>query len=633
MKKILQLLILVLLANVSYGQLLFEIDFEDGTLGDMTIVDNDGLTPASPVSGYTDAWNVRAGINDITSGVAISNSWYSSPAAADDWLITPQLAIADAATAISWEAVAIDPNFADGYEVRISTTDNDIASFTTVLWSTPGEQASGQLEKRIASLGDFVGENIYIAFRNNSFDKFLLAIDNISVRVIQARDVTVNGFTGAKYHVKNTEIPVTVNITNNGGELLESVDLHWSDGANEYMNTLTGLSLATGESMDVTSTTPFMAVDAVSYNLTIWAANPNGDTDLAEGDNLIDASVAGVSYVPNRKVVVEEGTGTWCGWCPRGTVGLYEAAMMFPDNFVGIAVHNGDPMTVSNYDGPLGISGFPGGKVNRTTDSDPGLAALEELIPVMREVISPMAPVVVAHGDEDTRMISISTETEFVTQLDGIDFRLAAVIIEDGVTGTGNGYNQANYYSGGAQGPMGGYENLADPVPASDMVYDHVARVILGGFDGAAGSVPTSVVDGDMASYDFSYEVPADYDMTKMHAVVLVIDNATGEILNSDETEVSLILGTNEIVDESISRVYPNPVSGLAYVDINLRESSEVNLQVIDLMGKTVSNQYLGTLYGNNKMTYDVSNLDAGMYLFRVTAGDLVSTKKITVIK
>ena len=255
-----------------------------------------------------------------------------------------------------------------------------------------------------------------------------------------------------------------MNITNNGGDLLESFELHWSDGVNEYMNTITGLSLSTGESMDVTSDTPFSATESVSYNLTIWAANPNGDSDLAEGDNLIDATVAGVSYVPNRKVVVEEGTGTWCGWCPRGTVGLEVIAERFPDDFVGIAVHNGDPMTVSNYDGPLGITGFPGGKVNRTTDSDPGEAALEELIPVMKDIISPMAPSIVAEGDEDTRMITISTETEFVTQLDGIDFRLAAVIIEDGVTGTGNGYNQANYYSGGAQGPMGGYENLADPL-------------------------------------------------------------------------------------------------------------------------------------------------------------------------
>lgn len=636
MKKILQLLILVLVANASFAQVLFEQDFEGGTIAPMTMVDVDGLTPAAQVSSYTEAWNVRDGGNFgilESSTVAVSNSWYSSPAAADDWLITPQITITDAATALLWEAQAVDPNFADGYEVRVSTTDNEIASFTDVIFEIAAEQSSDYMEKRTVSLADYVGQDVYIAFRNNSFDKFFLALDNISVRVIKERDVKVNNFAGARYHVKNEDIPVTINITNNGAELVESLDISYSDGTDQFTETLTGLSLATGESMDITSPIPFVATESISYPLSIWVSNPNGQMDLFEADNLIDAAVAGVSYVPNRKIVVEEGTGTWCGWCPRGAVGLDRMAEEYPNDFIGIAVHNGDPMTIAEYDGPLGVTGFPGGKVNRTTDSDPGYEALMELIPMMKQVISPMAPSLSATGDKENRTITIAAETEFVTQLNEVDFRLAAVVVEDGVTGTGNGWAQANYYSGGGVGPMGGYENLPDPVPAADMVYDHVARAILGGFDGAPNSVPTDVVDGDMASFDFTYEVPAGYDMEKMHVVLLVIDNTSGEILNAEDAKVNFPVSVNEIVDESISTIYPNPVSGLAYVDINLRESAEVNLQVLDVMGKTVSSQFLGTLYGNNKMTYDVTDLDAGVYLFRVTAGDKVSTKKITVIK
>lgn len=633
MKKILQILIIALVANISYGQTLFSIDFEDGTMGDMTMVDVDGNTPAPQVAEFTEAWNIRAGVNDITSTVIVSNSWYNPPAAADDWLITPQLSIADAATAISWDAVAVDPNFADGYEVRVSTTGNDPADFTDVLFSVAAEQSSGALEGRIASLADYVGQDIYIAFRNNSFDKFWLALDNIVVRVIQARDVTLNNFVGARYHVKDAEIPVTVSITNNGGDLLENIDITWSDGTNSYTETFDGLSLATGESTELTSSDAFVATEAISYDLMITASNPNGMADMADGDNSITATVAGVSSIPNRKIVVEEGTGSWCGWCPRGAVGLERMAEKYPDNFLGIAVHNGDPMAIAEYDGPLGISAFPGGKVNRVIDSDPGEAALDELIPVLRQQVSPLSTSVAAVGNVEDRTVSISTATSFVTQLNEIDFRLAAVIIENGVTGSSSNYAQANFYSGGGQGQMGGYENLANPVPASQMVYDHVARAILPTFDGAPNSIPTDVVDGDVADFNFTYDVPASFDMENLHVAVLVIDNATGEILNSEETVVELITSTNEIVDESISRIYPNPVAGLAYVDINLKESSEVSLQVLDLMGRTITNQYLGTLSGNNKMTYDVSQMDAGIYLFRVTAGDLVSTKKITVVK
>ena len=68
-----------------------------------------------------------------------------------------------------------------------------------------------------------------------------------------------------------------------------------------------------------------------------------------------------------------------------------------------------------------------------------------------------------------------------------------AVVVEDGVRGTGSGYNQVNAYSGGANGPMGNYHNLPNPVPAAQMVYDHVARAILGNWVGTEASLPTSV--------------------------------------------------------------------------------------------------------------------------------------------
>ena len=59
---------------------------------------------------------------------------------------------------------------------------------------------------------------------------------------------------------------------------------------------------------------------------------------------------------------------------------------------------------------------------------------------------------------------------------------MAVVIVEDSVRGTASGYAQANYYSGGGNGPMGGYENLPSTIPASQMTYNHVARVLAGGF-------------------------------------------------------------------------------------------------------------------------------------------------------
>lgn len=639
MKKLIQLLFCVALATPSYTQTLFKADFEDGTLGGMTIVDADGKTPAANVASFADAWRVTTPdeLNaSLTSNVVISNSWYSPPGQADDWLITPAFDVVEGAV-MTWEARAIDANYPDGYEVRVSTTDTELSSFTDIIFSIAAENIideNGNSTSRIAPLADYVGQTVHVAFRNNSTDQFLLLLDNIEAKVIPARDVKVEGFSSTRYHVQNQDIPLSMRITNNGGETLTSIDFNWSDGVNEYTDNISGLSLASGQSMEITSPTMFMAADAIAYDITMSATNPNGLEDLNDVDNTTEGVVNGVSFIPTKVVVGEEGTGTWCGWCPRGAVALEYMAENYKDEFIGIAVHNGDPMVVAEYDGNLGITGFPGGKLDRTVDIDPG--NFEEGHLVKKLGIEPVQVGLSASGDYDTRKVTIAGDVEFVTKIDDIDFGIAAVIIEDGVTGTGSGYNQANFYSGAFNlVDLSGvdYFDLPDPILAADIVYDHVAREIIGGFNGQSGIIPTNVVAGDKASFDFEYTVPANINIEKLHVAILVVDKASGAILNGGQTVVSLPTATNEIIDETIANVYPNPVSQTAFVDINLEKTSEVTILVSDIMGRIVSFNNLGSVNGKQQRAYDVSNFPNGLYTFKITAGELVTTKKIMVTK
>jgi hypothetical protein len=72
-----------------------------------------------------------------------------------------------------------------------------------------------------------------------------------------------------------------------------------------------------------------------------------------------------VSQIVEKNVVIEEGTGTWCGWCPRGAVAMEYMYDTYPTRFIGVAVHNADPMTVTEYDDGANLSGFPGCNVDR----------------------------------------------------------------------------------------------------------------------------------------------------------------------------------------------------------------------------------------------------------------------------
>ena len=61
---------------------------------------------------------------------------------------------------------------------------------------------------------------------------------------------------------------------------------------------------------------------------------------------------------------MEEGTGTWCGWCPRGIVAFRYMAEKYPETFIGIAVHKSDNLETNTYS-YLKFNGYPSCYVNR----------------------------------------------------------------------------------------------------------------------------------------------------------------------------------------------------------------------------------------------------------------------------
>lgn len=163
---------------LSAQEVVFFEDFGGGIPTDFTLIDVDGLTPADPVSFISEAWVADA--DEEGDSIAISTSWYDPAGTADDWLITPQISVpATGEFVLQWNARSFDPSFRDGYQVLISVGAAEIPDFTDVVFSVDQEIASWTT--RSVSLQDYSGQDIFIAFRNNSSDQFLLAVDDISV--------------------------------------------------------------------------------------------------------------------------------------------------------------------------------------------------------------------------------------------------------------------------------------------------------------------------------------------------------------------------------------------------------------------------------------------------------------------
>ena len=403
------------------------------------------------------------------------------------------------------------------------------------------------------------------------------------------------------YGLQTVSFPVTCTINDNG-----------------YTSTKSVSDLALGEEVQV-------LFDAWSAEPGIYDMEVKTQLtgDEVPANDILNTSFNIVEYAPPKMVVGEEGTGTWCGWCVMGIVYMDSMNMKYPETWVGIAVHNGDPMVVVEYDegiGPLIEFSYPMGLVDRTVVTDPSTfegAFLQRINHV------PPAGIILQNKsyNETTRALTFTLTSDFVAQV--TDYRFNAVLVENNVTGTGQAWNQANYYSGGGQGPMGGFELLPNPVPAEDMVYQDVARAILGGFSGAAGSLPGTVYAGETHSYDFSITIPEEWDVTNIEIVGMLMDNTTGRIENACKDE--LITGISDQSGKMEFSLFPNPAKDAFTICADVKNAS---LYVCDLTGKVV----LMRENVSDNATINLTDIKNGIYMVRIVENEKVFNTKIAVV-
>ncbi|MFN0188291.1 MAG: Omp28-related outer membrane protein, partial [Bacteroidia bacterium] len=300
-------------------------------------------------------------------------------------------------------------------------------------------------------------------------------------------------------------------------------------------------------------------------------------------------------------------------------------------------VHNGDPMADAVYDAGLGtlISGYPSGAVDRKDiDVDPsdfGVSYLDRI-----NDVSPADVGVSAYFNAVTRQVDVVVSATFAADLTG-NYRLNAVLVEDEVTGTTGAYNQTNYYSSTSQNlPLVGaghnWQTEPNPVPFSSMVYEFVGRNIMGGFEGQAGSVPSSVSNNSTYSYTFSTTIPLTWNANNMRVIGMLQDADLETVLNVNRGAYGITTTVNELVADAFSMsVYPNPASQSTQLEVNLKNSSKYVIDMFDMLGKSVYSQQFNGSTGKNVFNIPLNGLNAGMYLVKVNVEGSVLTSRLIV--
>lgn len=344
-----------------------------------------------------------------------------------------------------------------------------------------------------------------------------------------------------------------------------------------------------------------------SHTATVYIEKVNGEADASQANNTATKGFDVKDLLFDRKVVLEEGTGTWCQYCVRGIVGIREMKALYPETFIPIAVHNGDEMAVSAYQTIISqyMTGLPGSVMNRKLVLDPNFedirtSFLAEFHPVNAGIEAEAAFV-----DENRNSISVKTKTTFGLSYDDANYRIAVVLLENEV----EGYAQANAYANNALGEMGGFEDLPRTV---EMNMNEVARGIYKIATGVRNSVPATIEKG--VAYDFEYtiteteyEAAGVQDDANIEVVVMLIDMDTEEIINADKVKVE---APKSLLDGKVDGLRVYAEDGKIVV-----EGDYDNFTVTDIAGMSRVNE----------------NLDKGVYIVEIFDDGLRMVRKVAV--
>lgn len=470
-------------------------------------------------------------------------------------------------------------------------------------------------------------------------NKSLFYVDDVSfdydptVKAFEV-DAGVTEFTWKSGKLAGMSDEPTFSIRNNGSVAITAATLYVEINEEVIPIELEELNIAKGatELVYLPGVTLIEGKNEIIINL----ETINGQaTDENVCNNINKFTINGIVPAQSRAVLVEEGTGTWCVWCPRGAVFMDKLSDLYKGLFIPIAVHNGssDPMLVPEYNTFMAFPAFPNSKVNRGYLGDPSGA--ED--PFLTEISKPATAqfLVGSKYEESTKKLEISVELEFLAAASGNHF-VSLVLTEDEIRGTTAGYNQANAYAGGGSGPMGGYELLSNPVPASQMVYDHVARAVSGLTSNAINSFTGNFNVGDKVVKTFSFVLGDTWKTDKMHIIPILLKgntyiNAATTTFNEALTNGFVSSTENVILSENVVKVYPNPTKTTTNIDLSLAQPSKVEVQILNLAGSTISQKDYGTLSGDVTLTINLFLMNSGIYLIKVKTDTGTRIEKLIV--
>ncbi len=466
-------------------------------------------------------------------------------------------------------------------------------------------------------------------------------------------------------------VAISGTVVNSGSDTLNSFTMHYQIDGNSAQNlSVTSANIAPGASYTYSFANSYTAASG-SHMLKVWteANTVNGsNTDVHLCNDTISfnfAVPAGTKKTPYLPLV-EEFTGAWCGWCPNGALTMDSLMKVVPDAPL-VAIHGPIAYGLSNDQMMLQkaapivsayASGFPSAAMGRQVFNNNGALAVSagvstdgyEWVGLYKTIANQTyAPVQISMNksyDATAQTMDVTVKANFVDYAIPGDIRVNLYVTEDGVTGSGAGWDQ-HIYSGiynDANNPLYHRKNsVADPNYAPGTAWfmhgwthNHVLRDIISATWGDSGIIPMMPIINQTYQQSYTGIDVSSYNVNnvKIIAFLSYYDPSIYKMQVLNASKASYFTGVEEMSKASNVHmaVYPNPAQGVMYSEFNFEKPTKISFDLYNMMGQKVLSKASETYpSGNNAVGFDISGLAKGVYNLTMTTSEGSTVQRVVI--
>lgn len=253
--------------------------------------------------------------------------------------------------------------------------------------------------------------------------------------------VSVNSVSRVRTTIEPTSVCIPVSLTNYGSSEVKTIGYEVTFGGKDTITGECALSVPLSgkfgsEGKAELQVPTYFETSEMTVRILTVDGHPNTISGKsASGEYIV------MAFVPKANPIMEEYTGLWCGWCPRGFVAMEKMAEMHPE-FICASYHSENPGSeylqfVDDY--PNEVDGYPGAVMNRILDVDPyygtyndGFGVEKDWLALSEEVPDANIEASLEWADDAHTKLICRSKVMFVSDVKSSDYALNYVITGDG---------------------------------------------------------------------------------------------------------------------------------------------------------------------------------------------------------